>query len=70
MWGQGVVHIKIKTVVHTFNPSTEEAQAMNSRPYRSTQQAPGQPGIHRVTLLKKKKKWIKMILTSRGHPKD
>ena len=40
-------------VAHTFNPSTQEAQAggsLNLRPVWSTQQVPGQPGLHRETL--------------------
>jgi hypothetical protein len=47
-------------VVHTFNPSTREAEAggfLSSRPAWSTKWVPGQPGLHRETLSQKKKKW-------------
>jgi hypothetical protein len=40
-------------VVHTFNPSTREAEAggfLSSRPAWSTELVPGQPGLHRETL--------------------
>ena len=40
-------------VVHTFNPSTWEAEtgrSLSSRPSWSTNQVPGQPGLHRETL--------------------
>jgi hypothetical protein len=46
-------------VVHTFNPSTWEAEAgefLSSRPAWSTEWAPGQPGLHRQTLSRKTKK--------------
>jgi hypothetical protein len=40
-------------VVHTFNPSTQEAEAggfLSSRPAWSTKWVPGQPGLYRETL--------------------
>jgi hypothetical protein len=40
-------------VVHTFNPSTQEAEAgryLSSRPVWSTEQVPEQLGLHRETL--------------------
>jgi hypothetical protein len=45
-------------VVHTFNLSTWEAEAggfLSSRPAWSTEQVPGQPGLHRETLFRKTK---------------
>jgi hypothetical protein len=47
--GQGVV-------AHTFNPSTQEAEAggfLSSRPAWSTEWVPGQPGLYRETLSQK-----------------
>jgi hypothetical protein len=44
-------------VAHAFNPSTWEAQAgrfLGSRPAWSTKRVPGQLGLHRETLSKKK----------------
>jgi hypothetical protein len=46
-------------VVHTFNPSTWEAEAggfLSSRPAWSTMLVPGQPGLHRETLSKKRRR--------------
>jgi hypothetical protein len=46
-------------VVHTFNPSTWEAEAggfLNSRPAWSTKSVSGQPGLYRETLPRKTKK--------------
>jgi hypothetical protein len=46
-------------VVYAFNPSTWEAEAgkfLSSRPAWSTERVPGQPGLHRETLSRKKKK--------------
>jgi hypothetical protein len=46
-------------VAHAFNPSTWEAEAgefLSSRPAWSTEWIPGQPGLHSVTLSRKKKK--------------
>jgi hypothetical protein len=40
-------------VAHTFNPSTQEAEAggfLSSRPAWSTKWVPGQPGLYRETL--------------------
>jgi hypothetical protein len=48
-------------VVHTFNPSTREAEAggfPSSRPAWSTEWVPGQPGLHRETLSWKNPKWM------------
>jgi hypothetical protein len=49
-------------VAHAFNPSTWEAEAvgfLSSRPAWSTEQVPGQPGLHRETLSRKTKKQTK-----------
>jgi hypothetical protein len=46
-------------VAHAFNPSTWEAEAggfLSSRPAWSTEWVPGQPGLHRETLSRKKTK--------------
>jgi hypothetical protein len=46
-------------VAHAFNPSTWEAEAgrfLSSRPAWSTKLVPGQPGLHRETLSRKKQK--------------
>jgi hypothetical protein len=48
-------------VAHAFNPSTWEAKAeaggfLSSRPAWSTEWVPGQPGLHRETLSRGKKK--------------
>ena len=46
-------------LVHTFNPSTQEAEAdgsLSSRSAGSTEQVPGQPWLHRETLSPKTKK--------------
>jgi hypothetical protein len=46
-------------VEHVFNPSTWEAEAggfLSSKPAWSTEDVPGQPGLHRETLSRKKKK--------------
>jgi hypothetical protein len=43
-------------VVHTFNPSTWEAEAgrfLSSRPAWSTEQVSGQPRLHKETLSRK-----------------
>jgi hypothetical protein len=45
-------------VAHTFNPSTQEAEAggfLSSRPAWSTKRVPGQPGLYRETLSRKNK---------------
>jgi hypothetical protein len=45
-------------LVHSFNPSTMEAEAggsLNLRPFWSTQGVPGQPGTHRKTSIQKTK---------------
>jgi hypothetical protein len=45
-------------VVHAFNPSTWKAEAggfLSSRPAWSTKWVPGQPGLQRNPILKKKK---------------
>jgi hypothetical protein len=45
-------------VEHAFNPSTQEVEAgrfLSSRPAWSTKWVPGQPGLHRETLSRKKK---------------
>jgi hypothetical protein len=46
-------------VVYAFNPSSQEAEAvefLSSRPAWSTEWVPGQPGLHRETLSQKKEK--------------
>jgi hypothetical protein len=46
-------------VAHAFNPSTGEAETgrfLSSRPAWSTERVPGQPGLHRETLSRIKKK--------------
>jgi hypothetical protein len=46
-------------MVHSFNPSTWEAEALGSlslRPTWSTESVPGQPWLHPETLSQKKKK--------------
>jgi hypothetical protein len=46
-------------VVHAFETSTWEAEAggfLSSSPAWSTELVPGQPGLHRKTLSRKKKK--------------
>jgi hypothetical protein len=59
---QDSLHIKtdqLGVVVHAFNPRTWEAEAgefLISRPAWSTDWVPGQPGLHRETLSRKKKK--------------
>jgi hypothetical protein len=45
-------------VMHTFNPSTREAEAggfLSSRPARSKKWVPGHPGLYRETLSQKTK---------------
>jgi hypothetical protein len=52
-------HHSRAVVAHAFDPSTREAEAggfLNSRPAWSTKWVPGQPGLHRETLSRKKKK--------------
>ena len=49
-------------VAHTFNPSTGEAEAggsLSSRPAWSTEQVPGQPGLHRGNPVSKQNKQTK-----------
>jgi hypothetical protein len=59
-------------VAYTFNPSTWEAEAggfLSSRPAWSTEWVPGQPGLLRETLSKKKQKpnkkkktkWLRLL---------
>jgi hypothetical protein len=46
-------------VAHAFNPSTRSAEAgefLSSRPAWSTEWVPGQPGLYKETLSRKKKK--------------
>ena len=48
-----------EVVLHAFNPSTREAEAggfLSSRPAWSTKWVVGQPGLHRETLSREKKK--------------
>jgi hypothetical protein len=50
-------------VAHAFNPSTREAEAggfLSSKPALSTEWVPGQPGLHRETLSRKKKRELNM----------
>jgi hypothetical protein len=54
-------------VAHTFNHTTQEAEAggsLSSRPAWYTNQAPGQPGLHRKTLSSKTKQTNKKCFTS------
>jgi hypothetical protein len=51
--------MKPGVVAHAFNPSSWEAEAggfLSSRPAWSTEQVPGQAGLHRETLPQKNKK--------------
>jgi hypothetical protein len=53
----------LKPVAHSFSPSTREAEAggfLSLRPTWSTKWVPGQPGLHRETLSRKKKKKKRM----------
>jgi hypothetical protein len=55
---------KPSVVAHAFNPSTWEAEAggfLSSRPAWSTEQVPGQPGLHKETLSCKTKKNKKLL---------
>jgi hypothetical protein len=48
-------------LVHAFNPSTWEAEtdgSLSSRPVWSSEQVPGQPGLHRETLTQEKRKTL------------
>jgi hypothetical protein len=54
--------------VHTFNPSTweaEEGRSQSSRPAWSTEQVPGQPGLNREALSQERKKEIQQQPTIR-----
>jgi hypothetical protein len=56
--------LKLGVVGHAFNPSTREAEAggfLSSRPTWSTEWVPGQPGLHRETLSRKKKKKLDLL---------
>jgi hypothetical protein len=63
-------HFCWAVVAHAFNPNTWEAEAdgfLSSRPAWSTTWAPGQPGLYRETLSRKKKSFWKIfeiIITS------
>ena len=49
---------------HVFNPSTQEVEAgrsLNLKSAWSTQQVPGQLGLHRETVLQNKKQQLKKI---------
>jgi hypothetical protein len=50
---------ELGVVAYAFNPSTREAEAggfLSSRPAWSTEWVPGQPGLYRETLSRKKTK--------------
>jgi hypothetical protein len=50
---------QLGVVAHSFNPSTQEAEAgifLSSRPAWSTESVPGQPGLHRETQSLEEKK--------------
>jgi hypothetical protein len=56
---QEFISLGAERVAHSFNPSTREAEAggfLSSRPAWSTKWVPGQPGLHREILSKKKQK--------------
>jgi hypothetical protein len=60
-------------VAHTFNISTGEAEAggfLSSRPTWSTESVPGQPGLYRETLSRKKKKKARGGVTPEEGPPD
>lgn len=51
-------YYKMGVVAHVINPSTQKAEAgrsLSSRTAWSIEQVPGQPGLHRETVSKKKK---------------
>jgi hypothetical protein len=59
--------VRLGVVAHAFNPSTWEAEAgefLSSRPAWSTEWVPGQPGLHRETLSRKKKMIVRLSLSS------
>jgi hypothetical protein len=52
-------------MVHFFNPSTQEAEAVGSlslRPTWYTERVPGQPGLHRETLFQKDQMMMMMMM--------
>jgi hypothetical protein len=58
-------HTLTHSKAHAFNPSTWEAELsrfLSSRPACSTEWVPGQPGLHRETLSRKKKKLLSWAL--------
>jgi hypothetical protein len=63
---------KPDVVVHTFNPSTREAEAggfLSSRPAWFTEGVLGQPGLHRETLSRKTKRQTKQNKTNKTKKK-
>jgi hypothetical protein len=57
-------------VAHAFNPRTREAEAggfLSSRPAWSTEWVPGQPGLHRETPSRKKKKQKQKVVMHWKH---
>ena len=55
--GHPLLHIQLETQVHSFNPSTWEAEAgrfLSLRPAWSTEWVPRQPGLYRETPFQKK----------------
>jgi hypothetical protein len=58
---------------HAFNPSTWEEEAgefLSSRPAWSTEQVPGQPGLHRETLSWEKKNKKQKTTTKKLNRKE
>jgi hypothetical protein len=56
-------------VAHTINPSTWDAESgrfLSSRAAWSTEQVPGQPGLHRETCIRKKKPVSKKTKTNKN----
>jgi hypothetical protein len=74
LWRRLKSSAALGVVAHAFNPSTREAEAggsLSSRPAWSTKWVPGQPGLHRETLSREKKKRVAQLPTLKeqtAHP--